>query len=138
MAKFKAGQSGNPTGRKPGTKNKTTQLAMLLIPHAENLVNKAVELALSGDVQALKLCLDRLIPRASSQCFQTDINGLEVDKTQSLSTIGRHIINLMLAGKMTPEDAQKFLATLDSHRKLIEHSDLVRKVDELEEIYRTI
>ncbi|WP_353743752.1 MULTISPECIES: DUF5681 domain-containing protein [Legionella] len=22
MAKFKAGQSGNPTGRKPGTKNK--------------------------------------------------------------------------------------------------------------------
>lgn len=137
MAKFKAGQSGNPTGRKPGTKNKTTQLAMLLIPHAENIVNKAVELALSGDLQALKLCFDRLIPRATSQYFQTDINELDEEQTQNMSTIGRHIINLMLAGKMTPEDAQKFLATLDSHRKLIEHSDLVRKLEELEEIYKT-
>lgn len=137
MTKFKAGQSGNPTGRKPGTKNKTTQLAMMLFPHAENLVNKAVELALSGDVQALKLCFDRLIPRATSQCFQIDIDVLDVEQTQSLSAIGRHIINLMLAGNMTPEDAQKFLATLDCHRKLLEHSDLVRKLDELEEIYKT-
>ncbi|KTC93829.1 MULTISPECIES: hypothetical protein [Legionella] len=94
---------------------------MLLIPHAENLVNKAVELALSGDVQALKLCLDRLIPRATGQCFQVDMNVLDVEQTQNLSAIGRHIINLMLAGNMAPEDAQKFLVTLDSHRKLIEH-----------------
>ncbi|WP_412756284.1 DUF5681 domain-containing protein [Legionella bozemanae] len=137
MAKFKKGHSGNPTGRKPGTKNKTTHLAMLLTPHAEDLINKAVELALSGDVQALKLCLERLIPRATSQHFQFDINTPDMEQTQNLSVISRHIINLMLTGNMTPEYAQKFLATLESHRKLIEHSDLIRKIDELEEIYRT-
>jgi hypothetical protein len=61
--KFQKGQSGNPNGRPPGCTNKRSQLAKLLEPHAEALINKAVELALSGDTHALRLCLDRLIPK---------------------------------------------------------------------------
>ena len=58
---WKPGQSGNPAGRKPGT-SKVAKLRVLLEPHADALVNKAVELALAGDPQALRLCLERLIP----------------------------------------------------------------------------
>lgn len=64
MARYKPGESGNRSGKKPGTINKRTQLAKLLEPHAEALVNKAVELALNGDSNALRLCIDRLIPKA--------------------------------------------------------------------------
>ena len=64
MAKFKPGQSGNPAGKKPGTINKRTQLAKLLDPHAEALINKTIEMALSGEINALRLCIERLVPKA--------------------------------------------------------------------------
>lgn len=64
MTKFIPGQSGNPSGKKRGTLNKRSQLAKLLEPHAVALINKAVELALAGDSNALRLCIERLIPKA--------------------------------------------------------------------------
>jgi len=59
MTKFQKGQSGNPSGKRPGTLNKRTQLIRLLEDNAENLINKLVECALDGDVQALRFCLER-------------------------------------------------------------------------------
>ena len=63
---FERGQSGNPTGRPPGTKDKRTALRELLEPHAPALIEKAVSLALEGDITAIKICLDRLIPALKS------------------------------------------------------------------------
>ena len=56
---FKKGESGNPQGRPVGTRNKTTLAALSLIEdEGEQLARKAVELALDGDLPALKLCMD--------------------------------------------------------------------------------
>lgn len=63
---FRKGQSGNPQGRPKGTKDKRTATRELLEPHAESLIDKAVELALKGDTTALKMCLDRLVPTLRS------------------------------------------------------------------------
>src|SRR5215471_13932032 len=61
--RFKPGLSGNPAGRPPGSRNKATETAELLLEgEAVALTRKAVELALGGDPIALRLCLDRLIP----------------------------------------------------------------------------
>jgi len=47
---FQKGQSGHPTGRRVGCRNKTTiAAASLLAGEAEALTRKAVELALVGD-----------------------------------------------------------------------------------------
>jgi len=57
------GQSGNPAGRPKGAKNKTTLAAeSLLKDHAEAITQKVIDLALQGDLLALKMCLDRLLP----------------------------------------------------------------------------
>jgi hypothetical protein len=60
---FKPGQSGNPSGRPVGARNRAT-LAMeaLLDGDAEAIMGKAIELAKAGDGPALRLCLDRLMP----------------------------------------------------------------------------
>lgn len=63
---FEKGQSGNPSGRPKGAKDKRTELRELLQPHAPALVEKAVQLALMGDTTALKMCLDRIIPAMRS------------------------------------------------------------------------
>lgn len=61
--RFKPGRSGNPKGKKPGTRHKATMAAQeLLDGESEALTRRAVDLALGGDVAALRLCLERLIP----------------------------------------------------------------------------
>src|SRR5580704_6937267 len=60
---FKAGRSGNPAGKPKGSRNAAT-LAMeaLLDGESEALTRKAIELAKGGDMAALRLCLDRILP----------------------------------------------------------------------------
>ena len=63
MIKFKPGQSGNPSGRPKGALNKATLATQALLDgKAEALTRKAVELAKNGNLVALGLCLDRLLP----------------------------------------------------------------------------
>ena len=53
---FEKGRSGNPAGRRRGTRNRSTQAAQLLLEgEAEALTRKAVELALGGDPAALRM-----------------------------------------------------------------------------------
>src|SRR4051812_29118501 len=60
---FRKGQSGNPNGRPKGARNATTlALETLLDGQATALTQKAIDLALTGDMAALRLCLDRIIP----------------------------------------------------------------------------
>jgi hypothetical protein len=58
------GRSGNPAGRRPGSRNKAATLAAaaLLAGESEALTRKAVELALAGDPTAMRLCIERLLP----------------------------------------------------------------------------
>jgi Family of unknown function (DUF5681) len=68
---FAKGQSGNPGGRRLGSRNKPTVAAqMLLTDEAEALTRKAVELALSGDPTALRLCVERVLPRDHAVTFR--------------------------------------------------------------------
>jgi hypothetical protein len=61
--RFEKGRSGNPSGRRFGSRNKgTLAAATLLSGKAEALTRKAVELVLAGDPTAMRLCIERLLP----------------------------------------------------------------------------
>jgi len=60
---FKPGKSGNPQGRPKGALNQTTRAAQeLLDGEAPELTRRCIELAKQGNLIALRLCLERLIP----------------------------------------------------------------------------
>jgi hypothetical protein len=60
---FKKGVSGNPSGRPKGSVNKYTALARgVLGEHSQAIVEVIIDKALKGDVNCLKMCLDRIIP----------------------------------------------------------------------------
>lgn len=136
VPKYKKGQSGNPKGKKPGTLNKRTQLANVLDLHAEDLVKKAIEMALDGDAHALKLCIERLVPKVTSQPIQFDLGKVDEKNTDSLSTIGQDVLMAISRGELTLDDAQKLFVILDKQRHLIEFTDLVSKVKEIEELVK--
>ena len=63
MPKFTKGQSGNPAGRPIGSKNKCTQFRELLEDDLPELVSVLREKALEGDMNAMRLLLERLVPK---------------------------------------------------------------------------
>ena len=60
---FEPGRSGNPLGRPMGSRNKPTlAVEALLDGEAAAITRKAIERALEGDLAALRLCLERILP----------------------------------------------------------------------------
>jgi Family of unknown function (DUF5681) len=60
---FQSGQSGNPAGRPPGSRNKVNR-AMEPVFHAngEAIIERLVEHAKAANPVALRLCVERLVP----------------------------------------------------------------------------
>src|SRR5271165_5322197 len=60
---FVAGQSGNPAGRKPGTRNRRTVLIQAMLEdEGEAVARRVIEAALGGDMIAARLVLERIVP----------------------------------------------------------------------------
>lgn len=127
--KFEPGRSGNPKGRPKGA-SKSERLRALLQPHAKDLVQKAVELALAGDQQALRLCLERLLPPLKAQAPTVEISALK--EAKGLVHMGEAIIQAVAAGKIAPDTANTLLAALSAHSHIIEVEDLQRRIEALE------
>lgn len=127
MAKFKPGESGNPSGRSTGTATKVSKLRALLEPHAQPLIEKCVALAKDGDTTALRLCLERLLPALKPQALPISlpVNG-------SLAGQGDEIIKATMAGHIPPDIGSQLITALAAQAKLIEIDQLTRRVEALE------
>lgn len=128
---FNPGKSGNPNGRPTGSRNKRTQLAKLLEPHAESLVAKAVELARDGDVNALRLCLERLIPKAAREPVTLDFDASAADRLDYLAEFGKSILEAVANGEITPADGHNLSSLADTHRRLVEHGEMRQMLEEI-------
>jgi hypothetical protein len=75
---FEKGRSGNPGGRRRGSRNKTTlAAATLLAGEAEALTRKAVEMALAGDPTAMRLCMERVLPPCRERTIKFSLPPIE-------------------------------------------------------------
>ncbi len=106
---------GNP-GKPLGVRNKATQAALTLLEgEAEALVRKAVEMALGGDLVALRLCLERLAPVRRNSAIQFDLPDLSTSK--SAPAAAKAVLEALSDGRITPADAETALRVIESWRK---------------------
>ncbi len=133
---FKRGKSGNPQGRPKGIISRRGQLSKLLEPHAEALINKAVELAKAGDINALRLCLERLIPKPREEAISLDMPDDAVDKPSVLLAFSTQVINAVTAGEITPDQAQKLFSVINIQGEVIALADLEGRLKALEKFYK--
>ncbi len=122
--RWQKGVSGNPKGRPPGQRNKRTELRGLLEEKAPELVGKAIQLALSGDATALRLCLERVLPALRS----TDIPAALPDLSGSLTDQGQAVLEALGSGDLEPEAASTIKGTLAAHARLVESDHLEKRV----------
>jgi hypothetical protein len=129
--RFKPGQSGNPTGRPPGSRNKyTIAMEALLEGEGEALTRKAIELAKGGDVTALRLCLDRLLPARKDRHVPFALPKLETAADAVKATAA--LVEAVAAGRLTPSEAGELAKLVDGFARAAELHDIQQRLDKLE------
>ena len=123
---FKSGKSGNPRGKKPGTKNKRLEL---LQSKDVQLQKKLVAMALSGDIGALKIIADRLWPRLRAEAAFISIDS----RSDDLAEQGRKIIDAALSGEITTDVLRDLLTSLYAQGKIVELAEFEQRLKQLEQ-----
>ena len=128
---FKPGQSGNPSGRPKGARNKSTVAAEALLDgESEALTRRCIDLAMEGDSTALRLCLSRILPVKRENPISLDMPALK-DSQDSLRAIGT-VLEAVGAGTITPSEGQAVASLLETHRRTFEIEELERRLEVLE------
>ncbi|MFK4720541.1 hypothetical protein ABIE89_001641 [Bradyrhizobium niftali] len=130
-ARFQPGQSGNPSGRPRGSRNRTTlAVEALLDGEAETLTRKAIDLAVGGDIQALRICLDRLCPprREATVTFELPKIETVADAVKAMAAI----VAAVADGDLTPGEAQAVSGLVQNFSKAVETADLEARITKLE------
>ena len=129
--RFKPGRSGNPDGRPKGARNATTlALEALLDGQAQTLTQKAIDLALTGDIPALRLCLDRILPPRKDRPVSFTLPT--INSAQDAAAVVSSVLAAVAAGELTPADAAEVGKLIDSYVKAYETAELADRLDRLE------
>ena len=67
MARYVKGQSGNPAGRPKGSQNRHVAFREAVDASLGDLVDVLISRALSGDMVAMRLLLERTVPRVQAE-----------------------------------------------------------------------
>ena len=128
---FEPGVSGNPNGRPRGSRNKTTlALESLLDGQATALTQKAIDLALAGDMAALRLCLDRTLPPRKDRPVTFTLPPITSarDAAQTVSAV----MTAVAAGELTPADAGEISKLIEAYVRAFETAELAERLERLE------
>jgi Family of unknown function (DUF5681) len=131
--RFKPGQSGNPAGKPKGARNKITRaIEALLDGEGEALTRKAIELAKEGDIAALRLCIDRLVPPRRDRPVSFDLPN--IDSARDAASAISAMIRAVSVGDLTPVEASDVARLLDAYVKAFEAAELAERVERLEKM----
>jgi hypothetical protein len=128
---FAPGVSGNPAGKRLGTRARATRLAEKLMANdAEDVVKAVVAAAKGGDMTAARLVLDRIAPPCRGRRVRLALPPIvgAADLVKALAAVA----DAMARGVLSAEEAQAAAAVLEHHRKAVETFDLERRIAAIE------
>jgi hypothetical protein len=131
---FEKGQSGNPAGRKPGSKNKSTLMTEALLEgEAEVLLRAAFKRALEGDPVSLRLVLDRISPRLRVRDDPIEFDLPPINAVADLLPALSAIAAGFAAGRLTPEQAAHLSQFVHHWTEAVQVVDLEARLRRIEE-----
>jgi hypothetical protein len=129
--RFAKGQSGNPAGKPRGSRNATTlALESLLDGQAQVLTQKAIDLALAGDLTALRICLDRILPPRKDR--PVTFNFPVITSISEAANTMSAVLTAVAAGDITPAEAAEISKLVECYVKAVEATDLSDRIEKLE------
>ena len=125
--RWKAGESGNPAGRKPGS-GEVAKMRAAMAKHVPALLAVLVERAMGGDIGAARLLLERTIAplKASEETARLALPD------GTLTEQGRAVVAAVAAGELSPGQGAALLASLGTLARLTEADEMERRIAALE------
>lgn len=128
---FVKGQSGNPAGKRPGTRSRITLLAEKLMENeATEVVRTVIDAAKAGDMTAARLILDRIAPPRRDRPVRIDLPPLScpADVVEAMSAV----ISALSEGTISAAEASELSRLLDNFVKAVEANEIEGRVRRLE------
>jgi Family of unknown function (DUF5681) len=128
---FQKGESGNPSGRPRGALNRATVLAQeLLAARVESIAAKLIELAEGGDMRAIRVCMDRLVPAIKHQPIAVELPPLEkpADSVEAAASIAAAVA----AGELTATEAAELAKLIDVYVRALDGKGFDERLTKLE------
>ena len=89
----------------------------MLDQHANAIIEKLIERALAGDLTALRLCVELIIPRSKQENgIHFDLPEGGIDSGNNMLQIANNITEAVAKGEMTIDEAEKFTDFLKHQR----------------------
>jgi hypothetical protein len=127
---FQPGNPGGP-GRPVGSRNSASIIAQSLIDdQGALLVQKAIEMALSGDSTAMRMLVDRLVPPTRERRISLSLPEVKTagDIVGAIAAIMQEVAN----GSITPGEGQTLAGLVEAQRKSLETFELENRLRAIE------
>lgn len=118
---FRKGESGNPSGKPPGTRNRSS-LMMAAIEEGDlaAIIRTTVNKAKAGDLAAAKLILDRLVPAPKNRAVPVALPVIgQWDGAETVLQAYRAVIDAVAAAQISPAEALDLSALIEAHRTAV-------------------
>lgn len=130
MAKFVKGQKANPAGRPAGSSDWRTRIARSLEDDLPALLAKTRSMAMRGDIQAMRLLLERTLPPRKPVADPVVVDCFWEAKT--LTAKAHAVLEAVGLGKLPPDVGAQVIAVIGSTASIAEIDDLKRRIEKLE------
>jgi hypothetical protein len=125
---FVPGQSGNPAGKRPGTRNRATLLAAALAEgEAEAAARVVIDKALAGNVMAARFLVERLSPKPRGRAIMLELPEGE-SAAGDVVAMFNSALRAMAAGQITPDEAVTVSRFLEGRCRVLRAWQTERKV----------
>jgi hypothetical protein len=127
---FRPGNSGDQRGPREARNKTSVALEALLDTEATAITCKVIEKALEGDMAALRLCLDRLLPVRRKEPVAFELPKIETaaDAIKASSAL----LAACAEGTLSPSEATEIMALIGIHTRALELGVIETRVTELE------
>jgi hypothetical protein len=127
--RFAPGNSASP-GRPPG-RGPVAEMRAALATDLDKIIDTLKAQALAGDPQAIRIILDRVLPALRPVDMPTT---LALPAGGTLADQARAVVQAAADGDLSPAQTAQIVAALGGVAKIIETTELVRRIEALEAV----
>ena len=128
---FLKGLSGNPAGKRPGTRNRATLIAEELLDcEARSLVRQSIDDAKGGDGVMTRFCVGRILPPRRERPVRFALPP--VKSAADLSATLAAITSAVAQGELTIGEAWELSQIIDTFIRAIDASEFETRLQRLE------
>lgn len=102
-----------------------------LMDKADALADAVISKALDGDVQALTLCIERVLAPAEEYRLHIDLPPL--DTQEHILQASEAVIRAVSLGELDPQQARMLHELIEAHWRILEGSELSHRVQQMEQ-----